>query len=530
MQQGGKINVKATGTTTPRTLADWAEKEVLSYGTVASAKNDPKLEIGRRVRTACYSNIFDGGGGYYIVVAGDTGTVDDGSYHDMSNGLQLQLIPSEKINVRVFGAVGDGTTNDYPAFNNAFNYAYNLQLNGVIKYCTIRVPDGDYSLESRIVSTTDTTNKDISITFEGDSTQGTNIIVNNPNGFLRWVKTNYGLFFSAKTLTILSGYATFSGATGLSSGNAIELQQATSGNRYYRHYHIHDVNIRSKSLTGFNDRFTKSIAITGGGRPLIENTYISSVYTVVRSDSWVGLVGIDLIDVYSPVVLNGNVWGNEFGIRYLNNNDPGAEAGTFRNLNLDADKGFTTSTPSVTGEPGLILDNVSTNCGNYSYSIRGRKFVKITNAWLYNETTSGSYTDIFLDNVDDVLISGITYTFNNLSNRTCVRIVDNSGDSKNIRIIENTFDCNGVAISTSATGVTNVQVSNPNYGSGITDQLVPNGNLNAFTSLVLYGTGSPEGVYDGPIGSLYRRVDGGAGTSLYVKEVGAGNNTGWVGK
>jgi hypothetical protein len=43
------------------------------------------------------------------------------------------------------------------------------------------------------------------------------------------------------------------------------------------------------------------------------------------------------------------------------------------------------------------------------------------------------------------------------------------------------------------------------------------------------GTGSPEGVVTAPIGSLYLRTDGGAGTSLYVKQTGTGN-TGWVGK
>lgn len=43
------------------------------------------------------------------------------------------------------------------------------------------------------------------------------------------------------------------------------------------------------------------------------------------------------------------------------------------------------------------------------------------------------------------------------------------------------------------------------------------------------GTGSPEGVVTAPVGSIYSRTDGGAGTSLYVKESGAGN-TGWVGK
>lgn len=43
------------------------------------------------------------------------------------------------------------------------------------------------------------------------------------------------------------------------------------------------------------------------------------------------------------------------------------------------------------------------------------------------------------------------------------------------------------------------------------------------------GTGSPESVVSASVGSLYLRTDGGAGTTLYVKESGSGN-TGWVGK
>lgn len=43
------------------------------------------------------------------------------------------------------------------------------------------------------------------------------------------------------------------------------------------------------------------------------------------------------------------------------------------------------------------------------------------------------------------------------------------------------------------------------------------------------GSGSPEGVVTAPVGSTYRRTDGGAGTSFYVKESGTGS-TGWVAK
>jgi hypothetical protein len=44
---------------------------------------------------------------------------------------------------------------------------------------------------------------------------------------------------------------------------------------------------------------------------------------------------------------------------------------------------------------------------------------------------------------------------------------------------------------------------------------------------LISGTGSPEGAVTANTGSLYLRMDGGAGTTIYVKETGTGN-TGWV--
>jgi hypothetical protein len=43
---------------------------------------------------------------------------------------------------------------------------------------------------------------------------------------------------------------------------------------------------------------------------------------------------------------------------------------------------------------------------------------------------------------------------------------------------------------------------------------------------VLNGRGTPEAVVSAPVGTLFRRLDGGAGTTLYVKESGTGA-TGW---
>jgi hypothetical protein len=43
------------------------------------------------------------------------------------------------------------------------------------------------------------------------------------------------------------------------------------------------------------------------------------------------------------------------------------------------------------------------------------------------------------------------------------------------------------------------------------------------------GAGTPEGAVTAPVGSLYTRTDGGASSTLYVKESGT-SNTGWIAK
>lgn len=49
-------------------------------------------------------------------------------------------------------------------------------------------------------------------------------------------------------------------------------------------------------------------------------------------------------------------------------------------------------------------------------------------------------------------------------------------------------------------------------------------NINGIT--IFTGNGSPEGVITANIGSMYLRLNGGSGSTLYVKESGTGT-TGW---
>lgn len=64
-------------------------------------------------------------------------------------------------------------------------------------------------------------------------------------------------------------------------------------------------------------------------------------------------------------------------------------------------------------------------------------------------------------------------------------------------------------------------------GARIANAFVTRLRPGAGTAIWTSGAGTPEGAVTAPIGSLYTRTDGGAGTTLYIKESGTGN-TGWA--
>lgn len=91
-------------------VADAKAGNLASGGTV-------NLEVGRAAITLGYYSANDGGGGDYRVVSGGTGVDDGGSYHDMTNGNQLELRPINDLSACVFGVKPDGTTDNQGQLN-----------------------------------------------------------------------------------------------------------------------------------------------------------------------------------------------------------------------------------------------------------------------------------------------------------------------------------------------------------------------------------------------------------------------------
>lgn len=133
----------------PKLAPALAKKKASWYQSVAEMKADPLLKAGMTACTLGYYSPNDGGAGTYIIRAKADGDVDDGgSLHELANGCVAELVVENgTVNVKQFGAKGDGVTDDSIAFKSS------IAISNVLL-----IPIGRYLIKSPI-----TINKDMHI-------------------------------------------------------------------------------------------------------------------------------------------------------------------------------------------------------------------------------------------------------------------------------------------------------------------------------------------------------------------------------
>lgn len=154
------------------TLGNVIKQKIYHFENIETMKNNVVLKEGDVVQTLGYYEENDGGSAKYKIVNDSSLTDDGGSVHDLSNGLKAKLVIEGNLNVKQFGAKGDGTADDTIAIQNAINFAS--------KGDNIYFPNGNYLAHSLVItkrlnligqsSTTIVAGVGTTITFNGEET------------------------------------------------------------------------------------------------------------------------------------------------------------------------------------------------------------------------------------------------------------------------------------------------------------------------------------------------------------------------
>lgn len=115
-------DAKNIDTTRGESVQSVIDKTARYYNSIAEMKLDDNIQVGDTCVTLGYYEVNDGGSGTYKIVDDSSLEDDGGSIHELNNGLKAKLIIKDnQINVKQFGAYGDGEHDDTNAIQNALN-------------------------------------------------------------------------------------------------------------------------------------------------------------------------------------------------------------------------------------------------------------------------------------------------------------------------------------------------------------------------------------------------------------------------
>lgn len=154
-----------------RIIAEYFDHAVIVRNTLSDLRDDDTLTSeGLTIKTLGYYSVNDGGGAYYVTRNKTVSDVDDGGsivflQNDLVGVLQLE---EGKINIKQFGGVGDGTTDNTDEIQNALDFIKDNLSNHNILY----FPTGTYKI------TGDLDDIDFNLSILGESSSNLNKYTN----------------------------------------------------------------------------------------------------------------------------------------------------------------------------------------------------------------------------------------------------------------------------------------------------------------------------------------------------------------
>lgn len=184
-----------------------------------------------------------------------------------------------------------------------------------------------------------------------------------------------------------------------------------------------------------------------------------------------------------------------------------------------------------------ILDNSISNTGNYGIEVQSAvqggggvaSDIQIIGNRLYAAPNGAADQITVIGAASPAVLKGLAIVGNTCD--TGQYGVGVRGNVDTFSLVGNTFK----DITTSPYGAYSSGAGTPSQYTFTANSIdsLPSGFYNSTTIngiSWIVGSGTPESFVYAPVGSFYSRTDGGAGTSIYVKESGGSTNFGWVGK
>jgi len=439
----------------------------------------------------------------------------------------------EVVSVKDFGAVGDGITDDTAAIQAAINYA-NSVWSVVSGYnrggVTIIIPAGAYRVSGLVLK-------------NGASLKGAGrwqtVLLMTQNGGTMFKNASASSQLSADTVfwTEYADFSIYPDPVVTFTTNTVMWNMTGFSRCVWRNFgNVFRGNVISWQMTG--------ATLAGSGGP---SNWYNSFYEVFTEGVSTGGIGWDLGDT-SATKEQITTW-NWYGGR------TSSQGSTGTGMRLNAATGCNLYGHVFEGlSDELIIGSAAGTRGCTSVGLFG----------CYFEGSANGYT-IYPNAQDTVLIgcfaTGVTDTdngtrTNNINQGLMKFPVPNSANSYVLEQADasnkpqikgstqpgwrlnnsagNWLDISNGAATSSASDYLRVDdvVGRTLLKAGAASAQIyatqfSIGNQSAVS--IFIGSGTPEGAVASGVGSLFMRTDGGAGTSLYVKQSGTGN-TGWVGK
>ena len=319
-----------------------------------------------------------------------------------------------------------------------------------LRHVRIAIPPGRFLLKRRVTFVARGNEPDFGMTIEGAGEDATELVVDNPEGGIRFL----GVDINRLTFTIsnLSLVAARDGA-----GVALEFDKPNPGVKHRRQFNAENILVRGERF----DRgyFKVGLLVRNAWFPRLENVKVADRYGPGLTGEVYSMdCGILLEDCYNPLVVNCHVWGGKVGLIYrLERTHP--EDGTIaHSYFVDCIEGIRIVRTHGTREweePGLHITDCHVNFRDYGITLFGVRQGNISHCLFYCHDTKGAAffgggrprdfapVDINLEYASDIVIDGNIFSFPSNPRRVAVRIGRDSGQ---ILIANNIFNIEGTAI------------------------------------------------------------------------------------